>query len=388
MRVVVVADPAPGHVFPALALCRRFAVAGDVPMLCTAGPWADAAGGRGIEARQLPALEPGRLNADTDLGRVLYGRAVAVASALVPLLAEVAPDLVVCDVLTPGGGMAAELLGVPWVGLSPHPLYEPSCGLPPIGSGLAVGTGVSGRVRDLVLRAATARSIRQGRRQQAQARRRVGLGPREPGPVARLIATLPALEVPRPDWPDDAYLVGPLLWEPTERILNPPPGDDPVVMIAPSTASIGVAGLAEMALVALRGAGVRAVVSTIDPVPAGIPTWVRAGQGRQDAVLVEASLVICGGGHGMLAKALLAGVPAVVVPGGGDQWELANRAARQGSALVVRPLTVDALREAVMRVLREPRFAIAAAKAAATATNVHDPVDTCHAALARHSTVT
>ena len=37
-----------------------------------------------------------------------------------------------------GGGMAAELLGIPWIELCPHPLYLPSRGLPPIGSGLGI----------------------------------------------------------------------------------------------------------------------------------------------------------------------------------------------------------------------------------------------------------
>ena len=32
--------------------------------------------------------------------------------------------------------------------------------------------------------------------------------------------------------------------------------------------------------------------------------------------------MICGGGHGIVSKTLLAGVPLVVVPGGGDQWEI------------------------------------------------------------------
>ena len=40
--------------------------------------------------------------------------------------------------------------------------------------------------------------------------------------------------------------------------------------------------------------------------------------------------------------ARLAGVPLVVVPGGGDQWEIANRVVRQGSAQLVRPLTAEA----------------------------------------------
>ena len=83
----------------------------------------------------------------------------------------------------------------------------------------------------------------------------------------------------------------------------------------------------------------------------------------------------------MLVKALLAGVPVVVVPGAGDQWEMANRVARQGSGLIVRPCTVDGLREAVARVLGDPRFAAAAGRAAATVADVRDPVEVCRAAL-------
>ena len=70
-----------------------------------------------------------------------------------------------------------------------------------------------------------------------------------------------------------------------------------------------------------------------------VPPWAVVGLGRQDELLTQADLVICGGGHGMVAKTLLAGVPLVVVPGGGDQWEIANRVVRQGSGRLVRPLT-------------------------------------------------
>jgi UDP:flavonoid glycosyltransferase YjiC (YdhE family) len=67
----------------------------------------------------------------------------------------------------------------------------------------------------------------------------------------------------------------------------------------------------------------------------------------------------------------------VVVPGGGDQWEMANRVARQGSGVIVRPSTVDGLRDAVVRVLGDPRFRAAAAVAAASASDVRDPVQLC-----------
>ncbi|MCP2200979.1 UDP:flavonoid glycosyltransferase YjiC, YdhE family [Lentzea flava] len=364
-----------------MALCLRFAAAGDTPVLLTGGRWVDAASREGIEASRVPGLALADLRDAADIGQALHDQAAVLATALTPQLAALAPDLVVCDVLALGASMAAELLGVPWAQLSPHPLYEPSKALPPMGSGLAAGTGVRGRLRDALLRAMTARSIRQGERQRAVVRQRIGLSARGPGPVVRLIATLPALEVPRPDWPDNAHVVGPLLWEASRERMIPPPGTAPLVMIAPSTAWTGAADLAGMTLEALDGMGVRAVVSTFAPPPAQLPEWARSGPGRQDELLRESSVLVCGGGHGMLVKALRAEVPVVVVPGGGDQWEMANRVARQGSGLVVRPSTVDGLRAAVGRVLRDPGFAAAAARAAATAADVRDPVEVCHAAL-------
>lgn len=139
--------------------------------------------------------------------------------------------------------------------------------------------------------------------------------------------------------------------------------------------------MAEIALEALRDMDVRAVVSTFAPTPAGLPSWVRSGPGKQDELLRQSSVLVCGGGHGMLVKALRAGVPVVVVPGGGDQWEMACRVARQGSGVIVRPSTVDGLRDAVTRVLGDPGFAAAAALAAATIADVRDPVEVCRTAL-------
>lgn len=65
----------------------------------------------------------------------------------------------------------------------------------------------------------------------------------------------------------------------------------------------------------------------------------------------------------MLSKTLLAGVPMVVIPGGGDQWELANRVVRQGSARLIRPVSAEALVAEVTEVLSSPRYRKAARRA-------------------------
>ncbi|MGO4200217.1 nucleotide disphospho-sugar-binding domain-containing protein [Rhodococcus sp. TAF43] len=380
MRVAVVAGPEAGHAVPALALCRKFVAAGDDPVFFSAGRWLDVARGIGIEARKLGGLAPREFDDDSDSGSKIHGRAAHVSTALLPDMRDVAPDLVVSDIITVGGGMAAERLGVPWVELSPHPLYLPSKGLPPIGSGMAPGTGVGGRLRDTLLRAATAPSIRKGRVQRSEARVSVGLSARDPGPAARLIATLPALEVPRPDWPSNAHVVGPLVWEPADNVLDPPPGDGPLVVLAPSTASTGAGGMLDTAIRALDGLGVRMLVTLFEKPEIDLPDWVRAGYGRQDEMLRNASALICGAGHGVLAKGLLAGVPAVTVPGGGDQWEVANRVARGGLGVMIRPLEVATLRDAVRKVLDDPAYAAAARRAADGIADVADPVAVCRAA--------
>ncbi|MFI5498869.1 glycosyltransferase [Nocardia asteroides] len=383
MRVAVVAGPDPGHAFPAIALCLRLLEAGDEPVLFTGPRWLDPARDAGISVRRLKGLAPRPTDDDTDAGARIHERAAHIATENLPELSAMLPDLIVSDVLTAGGGMAAERLELPWVELSPHPLYLPSKALPPIGSGLAPGEGVRGRMRDNVLRTMTARAVRAGNRQRGAARESIGLPAEDPGPTARLVATLPALEVERPDWPADTHVVGPLLWEPTDAILPRPPGAAPLVMVAPSTAHTGVADMVETVLAGLTGQDVRVAVSMLDTPPADLPDWATAGLGRQDELLTHAAVVVGGGGHGLLAKSLAAGVPVVTVPGGGDQWELANRAVRQGSSVLVRPLTPEAVGAAVRQVLDDPAYAAAAGRAAAGLSEVEDPVEVCHEAAKR-----
>jgi UDP:flavonoid glycosyltransferase YjiC (YdhE family) len=387
MRVAVIAGPDPGHSFPAIALCQRFSAAGDTVTLLTGAEWLETARTAGVDAVELAGLDPTADDDDRDAGAKIHQRAARMAMLNISQLRALALDLVVSDVITACGGMSAELLGIPWIELNPHPLYLPSKGLPPLGSGLAPGTGIRGRLRDAAMRALTARSWRAGIRQRAAVRLDIGLPAGDPGPLRRLIATLPALEVPRPDWPPEAVLVGPLHFEPTDQVLPIPPGSGPVVVVAPSTALTGTRGMAQTALDCLVPGvglpnGARVMVSRLNGTELTVPPWAVAGLGRQDDLLAHADLVICGGGHGMVAKTLLAGVPLVVVPGGGDQWEIANRVVRQGSGQLIRPMTADALVGAVAEVLSTPSYRESARRAAATVADVADPVRVCQQAVA------
>lgn len=386
MRVAVVAGPEAGHAIPAIALGRRLVAAGDSVVLLSGPRWADAAATEGFEFVELKGLAPRPEDDDSDEGQKLHGRAAHLSTEILADLRAIAPDLVVSDTITVGGGLAAERLGIPWAELVPHPLYLPSRGLPPLGSGLAPGVGLRGRLRDTVLRAMTGVSLRRGAKAQRVARVGVGLPPVGPGPAARLIAAMPALEVPRPDWPDNAYVVGPLVWDPTPEEMDLPPGDAPLVLVAPSTATNDDKPLAEVALSALMPEAmgehrVRVAITTFGPIPDEVPGWARAGRSRQERALAKAVVVVCGAGHGMLAKALLAGVPVVAVPGGGDQWELARRAERAGFAVLVKPLTEEALTAAVRTILSDyGRYSAAAERARLSADAGVDAVAVCRRA--------
>jgi UDP:flavonoid glycosyltransferase YjiC (YdhE family) len=76
--------------------------------------------------------------------------------------------------------------------------------------------------------------------------------------------------------------------------------------------------------------------------------------------------VITHGGHGTVMKALIAGVPLVVVPLGRDQPGNAARVVHAGAGVRLRKnASVSALRAAIARVTEDPRYRAAARRMAA-----------------------
>jgi UDP:flavonoid glycosyltransferase YjiC (YdhE family) len=320
-----------------------------------------------------PVPDDGR---DGDFGHLLWGRSVAMAAPLADVLTAVAADAVVVDTLTVAGAFAAELAGLPWLELVPHALPDPSGDLPPTGTGWRPGRGPVGRGRDAVLRRLHARSLRVGRAQRAAARRALGLPPGGGRPRRRLVATLPALAPPRRDWPADAVVVGPLDWDPAAADLGLPPGDGPLVVVSESTAAGAATGLLDAALAGLAGSGLRVAATRFTAYERALPSSAVAGPGRQRPLLAAAAAtggaVVCGGGHGIVAKALVHGLPVVAVPAVGDQRENAARVARAGAGVVVpaRRLRPDALAAAVLRAVGESAYRAAARRLGASASGL------------------
>lgn len=366
LRVGLVSGPAPGHLLPVLGLAQALQEAGHQPVVITGWDWLERIEARGLAARPLPRLDPGHPH--DDIGWRLIDLPALLAPEIAPTLRQEQVDVVVCDLLSTAGGWAAELVGVPWLRLVPGCVQEPSRHLAPYGSGLRVPRGPWERI--------TARWLnRLGDGDRAGARARVavvrgwlGLPPTD-GYALQLVATLPALEPARPDWPARSPVVGPLWWDPATTDLPVPPGDAPLVVVSGSTAAVTASDLLRLAADGLPGA--RLAVTSLDAVEQ-LPPGVVAGPGRQAPLLAEAvrtgGLVLTHGGHGMIAKALAHGLPVVSAPGQGDQRGNAARLAATGAGLVLAEsgLTSSRLATAVRQVLADRAYREAARRAHAS----------------------
>jgi MGT family glycosyltransferase len=280
---------------------------------------------------------------------------------------EMRPDLVVTDILTVAPALAAEAVGVPFATLIPHVYPPQDPGTPFFAFGFLPARTAAGRWAWRRWQPLLEAGLRQGRDEYNQTRARVGLPPLDRlhsglSDELTLVATFPHLEYPRA-WPDHVHVTGPMFFEVPHPEIEIPDGDDPLVLVAPSTAQDPDSNLVLAALEALDGEPVRVVATTnlmrrareIDAPPnATVVDWVSYSQ-----LMPPADLVISHGGHGTSARALAEGVPLLSVPAFGDTAENGARITWAGAGLMV-PRSLAGprtLRATVRRILREPRFA-------------------------------
>jgi len=365
LRILVAAFGDAGHVFPAIALGKALTARGHEVVIETWEERREAVEGAGLgfaaaeEYRMFPPPDP-----NSEEGQ----HAAEAALALQPLLEDFRPHAVVSDILTLAPTLAAERAGIPLATLIPHiyPVVEP--GLPFFAIGLRpprtrLGRAIWRTGHDRALRV----GLEQGRRDLNVQRSRLGLPPIDRfhggiSPDLALVATYPQLEYPRP-WPPGVEVTGPMTFELPHPKIELPPGDDPLVLVAPSTAHDSDNHLVRTALAALAEEPVRVVATTNRVVPQR-PIEVPA-----NAVLVEwlsysqlmpaASLVISHGGHGTVARALSAGTPVLICPIIGDMSETAMRVswAECGLSLPWRLCRPAPMRWAARCLLEDPSFA-------------------------------
>lgn len=296
-----------------------------------------------------------------------YAAAVRAAGETRKLVREFHPDVVVVDILTVAATLAAELERRDWVTLIPHPLPTRERGAPPFSIGARLPRTAVGRGLWSMLDPLVRIGERRGRDELNGARGRVGLPPLSHlhGGISRrlaLVATFPQLEYPRSPWPPWARVTGPLLWERPYGDTEAPPGEEPLVLVAPSTSQDPEQSMLTAALEGLAGEPVR-VLATTNRRPPRTPIRVPANARLVDWVsyareMPRCAAVVCHAGHGTLARALSCGVPVVACPAAGDMAENAARVAWAGAGVSLprRLVTPPGVRLAVRRLLGDERY--------------------------------
>jgi len=369
MRFLVAAFGDPGHVFPAIALGRALSARGHGVTVETWEERREAVEGAGLG---FAAAEEYRMFPPPDPDSADGAHAAEAARALLPLLEEMRPHAVISDILTLAPALAAEKAGVPLATLIPHiyPVVEP--GLPFFAVGLQPPRTPVGRAVWRVGQRALNISLEHGRRDLNRQRARLELAPVKRfhggiSPDLALVATFPQLEYPR-RWPAEVEITGPMTFELPHPEIELPAGEEPLVLVAPSTAHDSGNHLVRTALAALAEEPVRVVATTNRVVPQS-PIEVPA-----NAILVDwlsysqlmpaASLVISHGGHGTVARALGAGTPVLICPIIGDMSETAMRVswAKAGLSLPWRLCRPAPMRWAARRLLQDRSFAARAAE--------------------------
>ena len=374
MRFLVAAFGDPGHVYPAIALGRALARRDHEVTIET---WEERRGAVEGAGLGFAAAEEYRMFPPPDPGSPEGAHAAEAAKALLPLLEEMRPHAVVSDILTLAPTLAAEVAGVPRATLIPHiyPVVEP--GLPFFAVGLQPPRTPLGRGVWRAGQRALNVGLEQGRDDLNKQRARLGLPPTERfhggiSPDLALVGTFPQLEYPR-RWPAEVEVTGPMSFEAPHPEIELPPGGDPLVLVAPSTAHDSRNHLVRTALEALADEPVRVVATTNRVVPqrpieapanAVLVDWLSYSQ-----VMPEASLVISHGGHGTVCRALAAGTPLLISPFIGDMSETAMRVSWAGAGLSLpwRLCRPAPLRWATRRILHDPSFTTRAARLAAWA---------------------
>ncbi len=369
LRFLVAAFGDPGHVFPAIALGRALAGRGHEVTIET---WEERRAAVELAGLGFAAAEEYRMFPPPDPDSPEGSHAAEAAEALLPLLEAMRPHAVVSDILTLAPTLAAEVAGVPLVTLIPHiyPVVEP--GLPFFAVGLQPPRTPLGRGIWQAGQRALNIGLEQGRDDLNRQRAQLDLPPTERfhggiSPDLALVATFPQLEYPR-RWPTGVEVTGPMSFEVPHPDIELPPGDEPLVLVAPSTAHDSRNHLVRAALAALADEPVRIVATTnrvVPQTPIEVPAnavlvdWLSYSQ-----VMPAASLVISHGGHGTVARALGAGTPVLISPIIGDMSETAMRVAwtKAGLSLPWRLCRPGPLRWATRRILGDPTFARRAAE--------------------------
>jgi len=373
-RLLLGAFGDPGHAFPMIALGRALAARGHDVTLQTWRRWQADVEAQGLAFAPAPEYQvfpsgPEPLD--------FYAAVEQATVDTLPLVRELRPDVVVSDILTLAPALAGEIAGARCATLIPHVYPHGEQDFPIYSLGARLPRTVFGRGMWRRAHTPVRRGLELGRVQLNRTRLSVGLPELERvhGGISRdlaLVATFPQLEYPR-TWPAGVHVVGPLMWEPPVEDVELPPGDSPLVLVAPSTAQDPEHRMLIAALRGLADADVRVLATwnrRLPPSPLPVPGNARVVDWVSYArTMPSCDAVICHAGHGTLVRALASGCAVIACPSAGDMSENAARVDWAGAGVrLPRPFVAPRpLRMAVERALGDPSIRARAHELAAWA---------------------
>ncbi|MEX0659474.1 MAG: nucleotide disphospho-sugar-binding domain-containing protein [Egibacteraceae bacterium] len=304
--------------------------------------------------------------------RLVIDPADRFAADVAEALDDLAPDVVVADVLLLGAHVAAEAAAVPCAALVPTIYPLPAAGSPPFGTGWQAPRTPPARLCCALVDRLAVRLWDRGLPRLNQLRATRGL--EALGTVWAqldrldrvLVLSSRSFDAPA-RVPENVRYVGPQLDDPSWAAgpWEPPPGDEPLVLVSLSSGPEDQLPALRRVVAALGSLPVRGLVTTgraVDPAAVPAPASVRVVRSAPHSVVLDqAAAVVTHGGHGTVVKALAAGVPVVCLPMGRDQRDNAARVTRTGAGLRVPPGAKAAtIAEAVRAVVDDRAFRIAA----------------------------
>ncbi len=334
----------------------------------TTAPQRDTAGVESEFVRDFEARTPIGANARIR-DRLLVGPAGAYAADVRAEIRREPVDAVISETLLFGSQIAAEAEGVPNMTLVPNLYPGEVRGVPPFGPGLMPRDDALGRLRDRIVRKLGKLMWDKRLGELNTVRGDFGLPPVASAfemldrPDRVLVLTSASFEFSAgAQAPDNIRYCGPRLEDPgwTER-WEPPPGDDPLVLVSLSTTTQNQGPMILRVVEALGRLPVRGLVTagpsySADDLDAPANVMV-VSSAPHSQVLPHAAAVVTHAGHGTVIKALSQGVPLVCMPVGRDQPDTAARVVAAGAGVRIRAGSRPAGVERALRsVLEDPSY--------------------------------
>ncbi|PBB51818.1 glycosyltransferase [Mesorhizobium loti] len=307
--------------------------------------------------------------------KAVFGPAPAYAADIRDEIGRIPTDAVIAIDLLFGAVLGAEAAGVPIAMLAPHVSLRPLPGTPPVTSGFVKPQTPKERIEAAAASEGWACFLNQFLPLLNEARAGLGLcGLDKTVDLFQcadryLLAISQTFDFSADSLPDNVRYVGPLLDQPnwSKGWAAPWPMDSgrPRVLVACSTGAQGQDQLVQRIISALGTLDVDAVATIgphLDSRKLEAPRNVHLLHGApHDLVMKEVCLVVTQGGHGTVSRALINGLPQLVLPNGRDQGDNAARVVSKGAGLRLPSSAPEAeIADAVSRLVQEPCYRDAA----------------------------